>query len=226
MQGQFVAAARAASRYLAAREKSKMYCARVMDAGRSLVRELGQRFALEGALSRWQDVLLVTNQEADAFLADPGAFSGLIAQRAGRLEVLAAREPPFVFDGEAPRLPSFPERGSGEMRQATPGSELKGIGVSPGRYTGRARVINSLEAESELEPGDVIVAASTDASWGPLFLAAGAVVVETGAPISHAAIVARELGIPAAVSVTDATRRIPDRTIITVDGDTGVVTML
>jgi pyruvate,water dikinase len=72
----------------------------------------------------------------------------------------------------------------------------------------------------------VIVAASTDASWGPLFLAAGAVVVETGAPVSHAAIVARELGIPAAVSVAEATRRIPDRSIITVDGNSGVVTLL
>jgi pyruvate,water dikinase len=69
----------------------------------------------------------------------------------------------------------------------------------------------------------VIVAITTDASWGPLFLAAGAVVVETGATISHAAIVSRELGIPAAVSVTDATRRIRDGTTITVDGNAGTV---
>ena len=69
----------------------------------------------------------------------------------------------------------------------------------------------------------MIVAAATDASWGPLFLAAGAVVVEIGSPISHAAIIARELGIPAAVSVADATRRIRDGDIITVDGNTGTV---
>jgi phosphohistidine swiveling domain-containing protein len=66
---------------------------------------------------------------------------------------------------------------------------------------------------------------TTDASWGPLFLAAGAAVVETGAMVSHAAIVARELGIPAAVSVTGATRRIPTGAIVTVDGNTGTVTV-
>jgi pyruvate,water dikinase len=67
------------------------------------------------------------------------------------------------------------------------------------------------------------VATTADASWGPLFLAAGAVVVETGSTVSHAAIVSRELGIPAAVSVADATRFIRDGSTITVDGDTGTV---
>jgi rifampicin phosphotransferase len=71
----------------------------------------------------------------------------------------------------------------------------------------------------------VIIAITTDASWGPLFLAAGAVVVETGATISHAAIVSRELGIPAAVSVADATRRIKNGSTVTVDGNTGTVTV-
>jgi pyruvate,water dikinase len=71
----------------------------------------------------------------------------------------------------------------------------------------------------------VIVAVTTDAAWGPLFLAAGAVVVETGAAISHAAIVSRELGIPAAASVPGATRHIRTGSMITVDGNTGVVTI-
>ncbi|MCC7546622.1 MAG: pyruvate, water dikinase [Burkholderiales bacterium] len=74
-----------------------------------------------------------------------------------------------------------------------------------------------------MEPGEVIVAAVTDSSWGPLFLTAGAVVVETGATVSHAAIVARELGIPAVVSVPGATRRIPDGAMLTVDGNSGAV---
>ena len=108
---------------------------------------------------------------------------------------------------------------------AAAGTQLTGIGVSPGRYTGRARVITSLDLDSELEPGEVIVAAITDASWGPLFLAAGAVVVEIGSGISHAAIISREIGIPAAVSVAGATRRIRSGTLITVDGNTGKVTV-
>ena len=107
-----------------------------------------------------------------------------------------------------PPLSAFKDRDSGKVEIAAAGTQLTGIGVSPGRYTGRARVITSLAVDSDLQPGEVIVAVTTDASWGPLFLAAGAVVVETGAAISHAAIVSRELGIPAAVSVTGATRRI------------------
>jgi pyruvate,water dikinase len=74
-----------------------------------------------------------------------------------------------------------------------------------------------------LEPGDVLVAPITDPSWTPLFVPAAAVVVDVGAPLSHAIIVSRELGIPCVVSVTDATKRIPDGSLVTVDGNTGTV---
>jgi pyruvate,water dikinase len=225
VQGQFMAAAPNAGRYLAARERSKMHCTLVIDEARQPMRELGQRLVKRGLLSRWQHVLLVTNGEADAFVANPGAHTGLIVERAARLELLKAKEPPFVFEGDPPPLSAFKDRDSTKIDIAPAGTQLTGIGVSPGRYTGRARVITSLAVDSDLEPGEVIVAITTDASWGPLFLAAGAVVVETGAAISHAAIVSRELGIPAAVSVTDATRRIKDGTTITVDGNIGTVTV-
>lgn len=223
MQAQFSAAVRAAAKYLAARERGKMHCALVIDEARTAIRELGQRLVRRGQLTRWEHVLLVTGDEADAFVADPAAHAALIAERAARLEMLMAKDPPFVFEGKPPPLSAYRDRGRGEGEIAAAGTLLTGIGVSPGRHTGRARVITSLTVDSELQPGEVIVAVTTDASWGPLFLAAGAVVVETGAAISHAAIVARELGIPAAVSVTDATRRIRDGSIITVDGNTGTV---
>jgi pyruvate,water dikinase len=200
-----------------------MHCTRLTEEARAAIRELGHRLVGRGMLSRWEHVLLVTNDEADAFVADPAACRSLIAQRAARLEMLMNKEPPFVFEGNAPPLSAYMDRDSRKVGIATAGTQLAGIGVSPGRYTGRARVITSLDADSELEPGEIIVAVTTDASWGPLFLAAGAVVVETGATISHAAIVARELGIPAAVSVTDVTRRIADGSTITVDGNTGTV---
>jgi pyruvate,water dikinase len=220
---QFMGAARSAGNYLAGRERSKMHCTLVIEEARKAMRELGQRLVKRAILPRWEDVLLVTHEEADAFVAGPAAHGRLIAERAARLELLRAKEPPFVFEREAPRLAAFKDRDSGRIEVAAAGTRLTGLGVSPGRYTGRARVITSLAVDSELEPGEVIVASTTDASWGPLFLAAGAVVVETGATISHAAIVSRELGIPAAVSVTDATRRIRDGATITVDGSAGTV---
>jgi pyruvate,water dikinase len=224
MQTGFLAAARSAPSYLAARERSKTYCTRVMEAGRAPLRELGQRLVKLGQLPRWQDLLLVTDEEADGFVANPAAYASLIAERAALLELLMTKEPPFVFEGDAPPVSAYKDR-DGKVQAVAAGTRLQGIGVSSGRYTGRARVITSLDVENNLAPGDVIVAATTDASWGPLFLAAGAVVVETGATVSHAAIVSRELGIPAAVSVADATRCIRDGAMITVDGDTGIVTV-
>jgi pyruvate,water dikinase len=202
-----------------------MHCTLVIEEGRKALRELGQRMVQRGQLSRWEHVLMVTNREVDAFVADPAAFAARIVERAQRLELLRSKEPPFVFEGAVPPFSTFKDRGSGKVEIAGPGTQLSGLGVSPGRYTGRARVITSLAVDSELEPGEVIVAEITDASWGPLFLAAGAVVVETGATVSHAAIVSRELGIPAVVSVTDVTRRIRDGSRITVDGNAGTVTI-
>jgi len=222
-QGQFLAAARVAGNYLAARERSKMHCTLIIDHMRDVIRTLGQRLVQRAQLQQWEHILLLNDDEMNAFLANPGNYADVIAERAQRLALLMAREPPFVFEGNPPPLSEFLER-TPRMSESVSGSvQLTGMGVSPGRYTGRARVIESLQEDSELEPGEVIVATITDASWGPLFLTAGAVVVETGATISHAAIVARELGIPAAVSVAGAVRRIPDGATVTVDGNTGVV---
>ncbi len=224
-QGQFLAGARAAAKYLTARERSKALCARLFDEGRRAMLELGQRLVSRGHLARWEHVLMVTDAEADGFVADPAPWKDTILARASRLEMLRAKEPPFVFEGEAPALSMFKDRSTARADSAPTGMRLTGLGVSPGCHTGRARVITSLDEDTGLEPGEIIVALTTDAAWGPLFLAAGAVVVETGAMISHAAIVARELGIPAAVSVAGATRRIPDGAVVTVDGNTGTVTV-
>ena len=77
-----------------------------------------------------------------------------------------------------------------------------------------------------LEPGEVMIAPGTDPAWTPLFVSAAAVVVDVGAPLSHAAIVSRELGVPCVVSATHASRRIPDGAVVSVDGATGAVTVL
>lgn len=224
-RAQFLAAAEAVGHYLAAREHSKMHCSRIIDAARALIARLGMRLVERGVLSAWEDVLLVNDDEADAFIADPRAWRDAIAQRRSRLAVLMSKEPPFVFEGTPPPLSMFADRIAPSAQPAGSGTPLRGLGVSPGRHTGRARHIRSLTVDTLLEPGEVIVAQTTDSSWGPLFMAAGAMVVETGALVSHAAIVARELGIPAAVSVTDAMRRIPEGATITVDGNSGLVTV-
>lgn len=109
-------------------------------------------------------------------------------------------------------------------------SELHGLGVSVGSgpVTGTARIIPSTEAglARDIEVGDILVAPYTDTPWTPLFITAGAVVVETGGVLSHAATVAREFGIPAVAMVADATRIIRDGDTVTVDGATGSVTIV
>jgi pyruvate,water dikinase len=77
---------------------------------------------------------------------------------------------------------------------------------------------------AHLEPGEILVAPSTDPGWTPLFMTAGALVMEMGGVISHGAVVAREYGIPAVVGVADATVRLRDGQTVTVDGAAGTVT--
>ena len=91
--------------------------------------------------------------------------------------------------------------------------------------SGIARVILDPNNSDSLEPGDILVTENTDPAWTPLFLVAGAVIVNVGAIASHASIVSRELGIPCVSSVTDASLRIPDGAFITVDGSNGTVTI-
>ena len=100
---------------------------------------------------------------------------------------------------------------------------LTGTGVSPGTACGIARTIRSIDEFSAVRPGDVLVCRTTDPAWTPLFAVASAIVTETGGMLSHAAIVAREYGIPAVLGVADALTHITTGTILLVDGTYGTV---
>jgi pyruvate,water dikinase len=99
-------------------------------------------------------------------------------------------------------------------------ARLEGWAASPGLATGRACVV--LDPLDEIEAGSIVVTVETDPSWVPVLRDAAAIVLERGGPLSHAAILARELGIPAVLSVRDATALLRDR-LVTVDGADGVV---
>ena len=107
--------------------------------------------------------------------------------------------------------------------EAAPGEGLHGQCGSPGRHRGIARVILDPTQDAPLEPGEVLVAPYTDPAWTPLFLVAGAAVVEVGSYLSHAGTVAREFGMPCLVDVADCTRLIPPGAMVDVDADGGVV---
>ena len=102
-------------------------------------------------------------------------------------------------------------------------STLLGQSASPGSCEGIAHVIMDPSIDIELKPGEILVAPYTDPAWTPLFLTAGAAVVEVGSYLSHAGTVAREYGMPCVVDVSDCTRRIHSGVRVKVDGDHGVV---
>ena len=97
----------------------------------------------------------------------------------------------------------------------------QGLPASPGRATGTARVLLGPQDFSRFREGDILVCRATDPAWTPLFRYAAGIITETGGTLSHAAIVAREVGIPAVLAVPDATTHYVDGTRVTVDGTTG-----
>jgi pyruvate, water dikinase len=101
---------------------------------------------------------------------------------------------------------------------------VTGVPSSPGRARGPARLVRSVDGFARVRRGDVLVCRTTDPAWTPLFRIAAAVVTEAGGVLSHAAIVAREFGIPAVVGAGEAMTRVTDGVPVTVDGTAGTVT--
>lgn len=103
---------------------------------------------------------------------------------------------------------------------------IKGHAGSPGTITGTARIIIKLSEAGRLSKGEILVTATTSPPWTPLFATAGAIVTDTGGPLSHCAVVAREYGLPAVVGTGMAPAVIQDGQQIEVNGDTGEVRVL
>ena len=103
---------------------------------------------------------------------------------------------------------------------------LTGIASSAGVARGRARIVLDPSKGVTIHEGEILVAPYTDPAWTPLFIPAAAVVVEIGSLLSHASIVAREMGIPSVVAVTGATRELRDGDLIEVDGTSGTIRRL
>jgi pyruvate,water dikinase len=128
----------------------------------------------------------------------------------------ALPDPPTTFVG-------FPPDGVGIASTST---HLRGLAASCGVAEGRVRILRDPSHAANFQPGEVLVVAAADTGWAPLFLAASGVVTELGGPLSHAAIILREYGVPAVVNVTNATRSLRDGDLVRLDGDVGTVEIL
>jgi rifampicin phosphotransferase len=184
---------------------------------------IGQAMEQGGWLENAGDIFFITLSEAHACGQGQAAVPTgedmhqiVRERRASYDHELQRRHIPRVLlsDGTEPTVTAQ----VGELAAGT----LKGSPASPGTVTAQARVILD-PTGARLEPGEVLVAPSTDPGWTPLFLTAGGLVMEMGGVMSHGAVVAREYGIPAVVGVAGATESITTGQKITVDGAAGTV---
>lgn len=225
--GTLAAGIAASAVFFGYRERGKNITIKVIHEAKLALFELGRRMVERGVVDEVQQVFMLLDSELDDFVADPAQFREIILERWSALAELAELEPPYIIreDEPIPPISQWPRRGESRAEPATVGEVLQGAAGSPGVATGVARVILDPFDPTALGPDEIMVAPTTDPSWTPLFMSAAAVVCNVGAVASHAAIVSRELGVPCAVSVIDATSRIPDGATVTVDGSSGSVTI-
>ncbi|MCU1388875.1 MAG: Phosphoenolpyruvate synthase [Ilumatobacteraceae bacterium] len=177
------------------------------------------RLVAHGVLREKDDVFFLRFDEFHDAVRTNHADLQLIAERKHAFRSYELLTPPRVLtsDGEVV-AGSF-------RRDDLPSDALAGLAVSGGTVEGRARVILDI-ADADLEPGDILVTTYTDPSWTPLFVAIAGLVTEVGGMMTHGAVIAREYGLPAVVSVERATERIRDGQRIRVHGTDGYVTLL
>jgi rifampicin phosphotransferase len=180
---------------------------------------LGARLRAEGLLERADDVVFLTLPELQAGVQRGDDLREVVAgRRSEHTRELRRRTVPVALLSDGTDVEALlPPRASDDRT-------LTGTGAASGRARGRARVIRD-PASASIEPGEILVAPTTDPGWTPLFLTAGGLVTETGAVMAHGPTVAREYGIPAVICVPGATERIRTGQVVTVDGAAGTVTM-
>ena len=226
------------------REDSEYYC---VSAPLAILRyallEIGDRLADEGLVDQRNDVFFLGINEVRQAFSDGGDFRTLIKKRQGERAWAEVNPGPASYGPEPPPTPSLnflpaearlameammwyfdPDEEALNTTQS--GQTMTGTAVSPGKYTGPVRVIMHEGEFDKLQPGDVLVCPTTSPVWSVLFPSIGALVADTGAMLSHPAIIAREYQVPAVVALGNATALLNDGQVVTVDGSAGTVAII
>jgi phosphohistidine swiveling domain-containing protein len=189
---------------------------------RRMLRELGKRLAVGGAIACAEDVYWLEASEADMLATCLEKrevlknFTAEVENRKAKWQAMRHIIPPNT-------LPQKTWMSKFYADNEQKGNTIKGLGASAGKVTARACIMLGPEDFNKMQSGDVIVAGITTPAWTPLFARASAIVTDIGGPLSHSSIVAREYGIPAVLATGVGTRRIRDGQTITVDGSAGTV---
>jgi pyruvate, water dikinase len=214
------------------------------------IRSFGALLAAYGFFPSAEDVFHLTHYELEAAIIDlmnawssgsaprgPAHWPPIVAERKAAIIEWARHETPpalgpipDIIDDPAivmlwgitrESLDNWLSAGAG-----TDSNEVRGFAASSGVVEGIARIVKSVEELSRLQQGDILVCHVTNPTWTPIFQKIRAAVSDIGGSMSHAAIVAREYGLPAVVGTGNATSKIKDGQRIRVDGGRGIVTLL
>jgi pyruvate,water dikinase len=206
------------ARLIPRREAGKASYLQAADVARAAARRLGQLLTWSGALDDPEDAFFATT--AELLGAPPADLRERVHFRRARYETYRELTLPATWTGvPTPVRRALVDDGAAGV------VELRGLPASPGVVRGRARLVTD-PGTAKLEPDEILVCETTDPSWAALFVIAAGAVIDIGSAISHGAIVARELGVPAVVNTGDATRRLRTGDLIELDGEAGVVRRL
>lgn len=192
---------------------------------RRLAFRVGGRLARDGSIAEPSDVLYLHRDEVADLLRAPEDRSATIARRRAEQARQRTLKPPTKLGRAEPDF-GVTSRFDVPREEAGDADELKGTGASAGVVRGPARVALGSEDFERIQRGDIIVCPSSNPSWVPVFTIAGGLVTNTGGVLAHAAVVAREFGLPAVVGVAGATDRIADGRMVEIDGTAGTVRLL
>lgn len=187
-----------------------------LDVARAAARRAGEHLVADGVISEVDDVFYLTYDELTGTI--PSDVKELTRRRRQRRRQYEQVSVPSAWKG----MPTYAKRGGTRDRDV---ETIVGIGVSAGVAEGMARVVLDPDF-TDIEPGEVVVSPTTNPSWASVMFVSAALVVDVGSTMSHAAIVARELGIPCVVSTRAGSETIRTGDRVRVDGATGTVQIL
>jgi pyruvate,water dikinase len=191
---------------------------------RRFTRRIGADLVAAGAIDDPEDICHFGRDEVGPLLLAPADRRGLVTERRVEHAWRSALTPPRTIGKPSDEKdPKDVDRFDGPRYATTDASVLRGTGASVGVVRSIARIVHGPDDFDRVRPGDIVVARASNPGWVPLFAIAGGFVTDTGGVLSHAAVVAREFGVPAVVGTGDATTRIADGQIVELDGTTGYV---
>ena len=209
-------------RFIKYRENQRLFRSNIFGAVRELFLNIAKEFVKQGVIDREDDIFFLSHQEIFSYIFGTSVtqdLKSLVRLRKREFRKNQYRELPERFTTVVPPYIHLP---SGKEEEF-PG-ELKGLGCSPGAVKGRVQIIK--DPYSQEIKGDIMVAPQTDPGWLPIFPLFKGIIVERGSLLSHSAIVAREIGIPAVVGVRGVTRILKDGDMVEMDGSKGVIRKL